>query len=161
MSARRLTGRHVLAMIAGGFAVVLLANGALAYFAFTSFSGLSTEDAYRKGLAYNRTLEQAAAQRALGWRVEVTGSLEENGQARFEVRVRDQGGRAVDGLAVTGELRRPAVAAHDRTMVLGAVGAGRYGARLALPLRGQWDFHVTLEDRSGRRFRREQRLWLN
>ncbi len=161
MSGRPLTGRHVLAMIVGGFAVVLLANGALAYFAFASFSGLSTEDAYRKGLAYNRTLEQAAAQQALGWRVAVAAGLEGDDKARLEVEVRDRGGRPVNGLMVAGELRRPAVAGHDRWVALDAVGAGRYGAEVALPLRGQWDLYLTLEDRSGRRYRREQRLWLN
>ena len=46
-------------------------NGVFTYFALESFGGLETEQAYLKGLDYNRTLEAAAAQRERGWQVEL------------------------------------------------------------------------------------------
>ena len=47
----------------GFFAVVLLANGAMIWLAFATWTGLETEGAYQKGLAYNRTLAETEAQR--------------------------------------------------------------------------------------------------
>ena len=50
---------------------MLLANGAMIWLAFATWTGLETEGAYQKGLAYNRTLEEAEAQAALGWQVDL------------------------------------------------------------------------------------------
>ena len=54
--ARELTGAHVLAGLFAFFGVMLAANGVFVYVATTTFSGLSTDDAYRKGLSYNETI---------------------------------------------------------------------------------------------------------
>ena len=53
------------------FGVVLLANGTMIGLAFATWTGLETEGAYQKGLAYNRVLDRARAQAALGWRVDL------------------------------------------------------------------------------------------
>ena len=52
---RPLTGRHVLAMVLAFFTVVMGVNAIFAYIAISGFSGIETEDAYVKGLAYNET----------------------------------------------------------------------------------------------------------
>jgi len=50
-------------MFLAGFLVVIVANATMAGFAFSSWTGIATEDAYRKGLAYNATLHAARAGR--------------------------------------------------------------------------------------------------
>ena len=68
-------GRHVLVLLLGFFAVVASANAVMIYGALSTFGGLDTPDAYRKGLAYNQRIDAAAAQAQLGWQE----SLELNG----------------------------------------------------------------------------------
>ena len=73
---RRLTGRQVLWILVAAFGVVFAVNGMMAWLAEKSFPGLVSNDAYREGLEYNRTIAARQAQAALGWQadVEVTGS---------------------------------------------------------------------------------------
>jgi len=52
---------------AGALGVVVMVNGALAYLAVSSSTGLVTEHPFESGNGYNRVLAAAAAQDALGW----------------------------------------------------------------------------------------------
>ncbi|MHA1599926.1 MAG: FixH family protein, partial [Alphaproteobacteria bacterium] len=45
-----LTGRHVLIMVLAFFGLVIAANVIFVVLAWQSWSGLSTDDAYRRGL---------------------------------------------------------------------------------------------------------------
>ena len=129
----------------GAFMVVLVVNGALAYFATTTFTGLQTENAYEKGLAYNKTLEQARSQDEMGWSVEV--KLEQMaGQghaALVAVEYRDKGGRPLEGMLVKARLIRPTAKGYDRDVVLAEVAKGTYGTTLDLPLEGVWDINLS------------------
>ncbi len=88
------------------FAVVLLANGTMIWLAFATWTGLETEGAYQKGLAYNRTLEQAEAQAALGWRVDL--ALEQQGRAlALRLMLVDRHGSLIEEADVTRGLRPP------------------------------------------------------
>lgn len=131
------------------FTVVVAANGIMIAFAFTSWTGLETRDAYEKGVDYNRTLEAARAQEALGWQVE-SQVVSTGGQGvRIEVNLRNRRGDAVAPEQVRVRLIRPTHSGHDMTMTLAKRGAGRYGGNLVLPLRGQWDLLVLAEHPGG------------
>ena len=65
-SDKPVTGRHVLMMMLGFFGVIFAVNGVFAFLAIDTFTGLETEQAYLKGLDYNRTLTAAAEQRTTG-----------------------------------------------------------------------------------------------
>ena len=56
-------------LFVGGMLVVILVNGALVYFAVSSFSGLATNDAYDKDVAFNQTVASVDAQAARGWQM--------------------------------------------------------------------------------------------
>ena len=157
---RRITGRQMLCAVLGFFAVVIAVNVIFVVLALESWTGLSTEDAYRRGLAYNETLSQAEAQRALGWRARVALEPLADGQARLSAVFVDSAGTPVVGLAVSGELRRPTNAGADRTIALSPEAPGRYGVDLPLLLRGQWDAHLRAESHDGKTFIVEDRLWL-
>ena len=64
------------------FAAFLLANGIMIYFAVASWTGVGTENAYERGLAYNQTLDAVRAQEALGWQVEAELQPLGDGEAR-------------------------------------------------------------------------------
>lgn len=126
----------------GGFGVVVVANLGLILFALNSWTGLETDQAYQKGLAYNQTLAAATAQAARGWTT--TLGFEPSGplSGRLAVSFEDSSGRPVTGLSVTAWLIRPTQEGFDQQVRLRAEAAGRYAAALDLPLAGQWQVRI-------------------
>jgi nitrogen fixation protein FixH len=131
------------------FAVVIAANGVLVFFAVGSWTGLETDGAYEKGVAYNETLAAARAQAALGWQVEVEVVSRGAGRVRLEVTFRDRNGRPLRLNAVTARLVRPTHSGHDLRLPLARLEVGRYGAETIVPLPGQWDVRVLAEHGGG------------
>lgn len=127
-----------------GFGVVVAVNGTLAYFASSTFTGLWTQNAFDKGVAYNQNLALAAQQAAMGWTVEttVTPIAGEQLRAQIAISYADRDGRPVEGLEVAGEIKRPTISGHDFQTSLAAIGSGTYAATLDLPLAGVWDLTV-------------------
>ena len=154
-ASRRFTGRTALTLLLAFFGIVFAVNGVFVYVATDSWRGVDTEDAYRKGLAYNETLARAEAQRALEWRPELY--LE---GAQPVLRLADRAGRPLNGLKVTGVARRPVDEAADRPLLFEWTGDGEYRADTALPAQGQWDLHVVIARHDGAPYLIEQRLWL-
>lgn len=134
-----LTGRHVLAMIVAFFLVIFVVNGVFVYVSLNSHPGVISEDAYRKGLDYNRTLERADRQNARGWRTTVTldGGF-------VAVAFRDRNGAPLTGLAVRAEAHRPVHDRSDTSLVLRETAPGRYRAETALAS-GRWELRLTAD----------------
>ena len=130
-----------------GFGVVLVANGALILFSLTSWSGLETEQAYQKGLAYNQSLDAAAAQAARGWKTSLSFELGGALSGRLAVSFIDSSGAPVNGLKVTARLIRPTHEGFDHDVVLAHDGAGHYATSLDFPLAGQWQVKVEASGR--------------
>jgi nitrogen fixation protein FixH len=130
-----------------GFLVVLAVNLVMMRSAIVTFSGVETEQAYQKGIEYNRVLDAAAAQKKLGWTV--TADIHADGATAvvIDVSFRDRDDRPIDGLTVDAGFIRPTASGHDSHQALAAVGNGRYQAAVSLPLAGQWD--LRLEARRG------------
>lgn len=128
--------------IAVGLGVVVAVNGALAYFAISSSTGLVTEDAFDVGNNYNRVLAAGAAQDALGWRSDV--SFVPVGPARGEITARftDRNGKPVTGLAVTARLVRPVEPLPETALALSETAAGNYAAAALLARPGQWEVRL-------------------
>lgn len=160
MADRTITGRHVLIAVLAFFGVVIAANAAFVVLALDSWTGLSAENAYQRGLAYNDTLRSAAAQRELGWTARLAFTQLGPAQGRIEVGFADRRGAPIEYLSVAGRVRRPTHDGFDRDIVLERSGAGRYAAHLELPLSGQWDVQVEAVSSGGARFRIEDRIWL-
>jgi len=125
------------------FVVVAIVNGIMIFFALKSFTGISTENAYEKGLAYNQTLAAAQAQERLGWQVQLDFSARDRDHTRLAVTLRDKSGGGVTGASLTARFIRPTREGFDSEISLQDVGAGRYEARPVLALPGQWDMVVT------------------
>lgn len=128
-----------------GFGVVLAVNGTLAYFATSTFTGISTTDAYEKGRLYNQNLALAKAQAELGWQVEtklVPASTADGHKVEIRIDYRDRDGKPVDGLRVIAGMVRPTTTGYDHEVALSSLGNGAYGGIFALPLAGVWDMEV-------------------
>jgi nitrogen fixation protein FixH len=154
-----LNGWHVLAGLVAFFGVMLIANGIFIYYALATFGGGDTSDPYRKGLHYNDTLAEAAAQDARGWRIALSY---DRGAGQLSLLLRDKAGRALSGLAVASKLGRPATDKEDMTLKLveGEPGVYSGSARLA---GGQWLITATVEDPAwlGTPYRLKQRLFIS
>lgn len=144
-----ITGRTVLYWVIAFFVIIFAANGVFVYFALSSWPGLSTDNAYEKGLRYNATLAEGAAQQKLGWRSSVVAP---KGQ-KLEVRFSGSDGNPLPGLEVTAAMVRPSHEGYDVSVKLRSVEPGLYVAPVTLGLKGHWMVEVNATNEAGDRYK--------
>lgn len=127
------------------FLFVATANGALVYFAMTSWPGLAYENASERGRKFNRVLAEEEKESALGWKFVVRYA-----DGSVVVNAKDRDGQALVDLALAGTLVRPVGGTEDRKLEFRPAGPGRYEASADLPLKGQWEVRL-VADRMGER----------
>jgi nitrogen fixation protein FixH len=155
---KQITGRHVLFAMLGFFGLIIATDAYLVYKAVSTFGGIETDDAYRKGLAYNDRIATERAQDALGW---TKDARIEKGELR--VSIRDQNQKGVENLEIKAVMGRPATNEHDRVLTLTQVGSGEYTAPVGEVEPGIWV--ATMEAReTGREtdrvvYQSKVRLW--
>lgn len=146
-----------------GMLVVIAVNGVLVAYAVDSFPGLDTENAYRKGLNYNRTIAAAQEQAERGWQMQfdvTPGAVDgEAREASLRVRLQDRGGVPLSRLEVGAILTRPAQGGFDQTVALAPLGEGTYAATVRLPMPGGWQVRIVAR-RDGESFQESRRLFL-
>jgi nitrogen fixation protein FixH len=153
---RPLTGRKVLALLAGFFGVMLLANFIMAREAVKTFSGLDTNNPYDSGLAYNQDIAAAKTQEALGWSVELMRTPD-GPATQLTATVRDKAGQPVTGLDVSMHFLHPAASKFDRYAAAGAIAEGVYaGAAELAP--GRWELEIDFNRNGERQFRSRNQL---
>jgi len=164
MTSRRQPGWWYPFIYVAVFGVVLAVNLVFMFSAIRTFSGLSTEQAYDKGLKYNEEIEAEKQQQELGWSV----TTEVNARARSEqtphaadivITFLDKDGKPVTGLDVKAAFVRPTSDGHDSTAALADQGQGHYLVSAALSLGGQWDMTVSAH-RGKLSYRFAQRIYL-
>lgn len=96
---RTFTGRHMLGVMIAGFGIVAAVNFYMASLAVGGFHGIVVENSYVASQKFNDWIDEAKADRALGWQAET---------------VRDAQGylavttvRVPSGASIGAELRRP------------------------------------------------------
>ncbi len=127
------------------FLFVASANGALVYFAMTSWPGLAYENASERGRKFNRVLAEEEKESALGW---TFGLRYSDGAVIVDARDRD--GQVLVDLQLAGTLVRPLGGTDDRKLEFRPAGPGKYEAVAELPLKGQWEVRL-VADRMGDR----------
>lgn len=153
-----ITGRTVLIGMLAFFGIILAANGAFVYFALESWPGLSTADAYRRGVAYNDTLAGAAAQRRRGWRSAVSATPADGGGTHVEIRMTGRNGAPLTGLSATIGLRRPVGSGEQISAALSETAPGIYARAIRFPHAGQWTAEVTATGSVGAPYRMVHRI---
>ncbi|MBW8783070.1 MAG: FixH family protein [Novosphingobium sp.] len=126
----RFTGRHMAAIMVGFFGVVIAVNVVMARLATSTFGGEVVENSYVASQRFNRWLDEAAAEQALGWRAE-TSRLPDG---RVMVRL---SGAPGDGVSLAAVARHPLGTVPDRTLGFVPAGAERFVSTTALPA-GRW-----------------------
>lgn len=69
-------GRHMTAILVAGFGVVLAVNVTMATLASTTFGGIVVENSYVASQDFNRWLDEAAKEKALGWKLDARRGAE-------------------------------------------------------------------------------------
>jgi len=146
-------------LFVGFFGLVLVANAIMIWLAVSTWTGLETEGAYQKGLAYNRSLEGARAQTALGWTAELEVREAEGGRTLVALDLSDRFGNSIRKAEVRARFVRPTHAGHDVDTELVHEPDGTWRSEVALPLAGQWDVEVGVVSPRGT-YRLEERVFI-
>jgi nitrogen fixation protein FixH len=128
-------GRHVLMMFVGFFATIFAVDGFMIYQAVSTFGGIETPDAYRKGVDYNESIAKDKEQARLGWvdDVKIVGAPH-----RLQVALRDKENGAVAGKKVVATVGRPATDRYDVRLDLAETTPGIYEVALPDAAGGTW-----------------------
>ncbi len=140
--AARQPGWYIPWLLGAGFGVVFAVNGALIWIATSTWTGISTNHAYDKGITYNRNLEAAERQAALGWQASLEVVPGAGLAGTLAVRLVDARGRPLERLDVRADFERPTQQGHDFGVALERSAAGTYAAPFEAPLAGVWDVRV-------------------
>lgn len=146
MAERVITGRHVLIGVVAFFGVIFAANGAFLYSALSTYTGVVSDEPYRKGLHYNARIQADKVQHALGWTSDIT--LAKGGDG-IDIVLRDRAGNPVSGLALEGRIGRPATQAMDIALALQEGQPGHYRAKFAALAEGAWQLDVRAKRLTG------------
>jgi nitrogen fixation protein FixH len=130
----RFRGSHALMILIGFFATIVAVDGFMIYKALSTFGGIETDDAYRKGVDYNKSIAKDAKQAQLGWsdEIKVVGSPQ-----RLQVALR-HGAGAIVGKRVVAAVGRGATDRYDVTINLVETSPGVYEAALPVAGGGTW-----------------------
>ena len=129
------TGKHMAAVFAGGFAVVIAVNLVMASFAAGSFHGTVVDNSYVASQKYNGWLRQAAASKALGW--QATPRRRADGRVVIETLMVPAGA----ALAATAE--RPLGDREDTALTFAPAGGGSWvSAETLAP--GRWQLRMAI-----------------
>jgi nitrogen fixation protein FixH len=154
------TGRQVLVGIIAFFTLIFTVNGFMIYKAMSTFGGLETADAYRRGLDYNRRVAAGEAQARQGWRDDMAFSAQTNG---LSFRLADRDGGPVSGLQAAVTIGRPATDRFDLNVALRERAPGLYEADVGALEPGAWVVGFTAARDSGGSplYESRRRLWVN
>lgn len=126
-------GRFVLLCFLGFFGVVGTVDYIFVTTALRTHTGVIKDRAYERGLDYNKTLQQAKNQKALGFKDTMSF---QNGTLMWNIQ--NAQGEAIKGLTVKATIIRPVQKGLDFELTLNETQDGIYTAPVDAPLKGRW-----------------------
>ena len=145
---RTFTGRHMTMILVAFFGVVITVNFTMASYAVGTFGGVVVENSYVASQDFNRWLDEAKAEKALGWDAVTTWRPD----GRIVVALKG----APAGAALKVVARHPLGRLPDRALSLDRLDNGQFLSRQALP-DGRWDVRLVVAA-EGHVWRREDHL---
>lgn len=139
---RRLTGRHVLAILVGFFAVVIAVNAVMLTLALDTMPGTTTDSAYRASQRFNADLAAARARDVRRWSVDARASRDPSGAAAVTVSVREAGGAPVERIEVSARLVHPVHRIYDRSFDVARTGPADYAGTASNVAAGAHDLVI-------------------
>ncbi|MFO1255806.1 MAG: FixH family protein [Sphingomonadaceae bacterium] len=143
------TGRHITVIIVAFFAVVIAVNLVMARAAISTFGGVVVENSYVASQNYNKWLDEAAKEKALGW------SAKASRLADGRVSVVLSGAPAA-GLTVSAVARHPLGRLPDQALTFQRQSDGSFASVQPLAA-GRWILRLEAQG-GGKRWREEQDL---
>ena len=140
------TGWHMFAILFAGFGVVIAVNFLMAHYATSTFGGEVVENSYVASQEFNRWLDEADKEKALGW--QVAASRRDDG--KLMVALKGVPGHA----AIKAEARHPLGRLPDVPMTFTSDAAGQFVSHEVLPA-GRWTLRFEVEA-GGKTWRGEQ-----
>ena len=117
------------------FAMIVVVNVVFIKTALSTHSGVVTEHAYEKGLAYNEKLKAARSQPELQ-----TKAVFEDSVLRWHLK--DENGQSLNA-DVSARLVRPVKDGQDFDVIMTQASRGVYEADLNLPMKGRWEAQLS------------------
>ena len=145
---RPFTGRHMTAVLVGFFGVVIAVNLTMARYAGATFGGIVVDNSYVASQEFNRWLEQAEAQKRLGW--DAVTAWRPDGRLAVAV------SGAPAAVTVAAAARHPLGRLPDRELTFEKIGEGRFLSSESLP-EGRWTLRLSLTS-GDQTWRREEAL---
>ena len=142
----RFTGRHITAILVAFFGVVIAVNLLMAQLATSTFGGVTVENSYVASQHFNRWLDEADAERAMGWKATAMRAPD----ARLAVHLT---GVPAGQAKVTAVARHPLGRLPDRALQFAAAADGSFLSTTPLPL-GRWTLRIKVQA-GGRQWRTE------
>lgn len=132
---QRFTGRHMAVILVGFFVVVIVVNIMMARLAMSTFGGVVVENSYVASQEFNRWMDEAAKEKALGWSAAVIRLSDD------KVQVRLTGAPELE-VTVTGVARHPLGRLPDQTLRFARGTDGSFVSAAALP-KGRWRLRLS------------------
>ena len=142
------TSRHMLAVMIGGFGIVIAVNFWMAWLAVSTFSGVVVENSYVASQKFNHWLDESRVEHRLGW----SAKLARDGAGRLTIDVR---GAPLDALVAV-DATHPLGQLPDLRIVVNPAGKGRYVSAAPLPA-GRWRIRLMVSG-GGKVWRSEDEL---
>lgn len=156
---RELTGRTVLLLLIGFFALVAGVNAVMIRAATSTYGGVEVDSAYKAGLTFMKEVTAAREQDARHWTVDARFGPEISGERELAISVHDRNGAPVSAVEVAVRLVHPADARHDHAIAMRQTGSGLFkGMTAAEP--AQWDLVIEMTRGGQRIFRSKSRIVL-
>ena len=146
---RRFSGWHMTAILCAFFGVVIAVNIYMASLASSTFSGEVVGNSYEASQHFNRWLDEAAKEKALGWKATVSRQID----GKLAVSITGPGsGEAV----LVGEAWKPLGAAVEMKLNFREISPGNYISHEVMPA-GRWTLRLALSQ-NGKLWRSEESL---
>lgn len=114
----------------------MLLDFGFVYLSQITYTGVYTDNHYKKGLNFNQIYKSEIYQDQTGWKSTIDFK---NNKLTFSLH--DSNGQPILGAHVVAKVIRPVTDKHDQTLPLHEEN-GVYTAKLSLPLPGQWEIRV-------------------
>ena len=125
------SGKLILLYFVMFFGFIATMDGIFVYIAISTQTGVVTDQAYERGLAFNETLAKAQSQPLLNQTANY-----ESGVLRWKLSRADS--TPLNSAVVSARIIRPIQDGYDHDVTLDYMENGIYETRLDLPLQGNW-----------------------
>jgi nitrogen fixation protein FixH len=148
MMQRTFTGWHMATILFAFFGIIIAVNLVNARYASSTFGGVVVENSYVASQDFNRWLDEAKNEKALGWDAVTTWRPD----GRIVVALRGVPESAV----IRAMARHPLGRLPDNALTFDHIGEGKFLSRQALP-EGRWNVRLTVAA-EGHVWRRQDHL---